>query len=60
MMLAKPRLPKRQTPSQADVLIVGGGPVGLLLGYILLKGGHKVLLVGMSFVLCLRGVDSRH
>jgi NADPH-dependent 2,4-dienoyl-CoA reductase/sulfur reductase-like enzyme len=33
-------------PSHTDVLVVGGGPVGLLITYILLLGGHKVITLG--------------
>ena len=33
-------------PSHTDVLVVGGGPTGLLVTYILLLGGHKVTTLG--------------
>ena len=33
-------------PTHIDVLVVGGGPTGLLLAYILLRAGHKVRVIG--------------
>jgi 2-polyprenyl-6-methoxyphenol hydroxylase-like FAD-dependent oxidoreductase len=33
-------------PANVDVLVVGGGPTGLLIANILLRSGLKVLVVG--------------
>lgn len=33
-------------PDTVDVLVVGGGPTGLLISYLLLRSGLKVLTIG--------------
>lgn len=33
-------------PDSVDVLVIGGGPTGLIITYLLLRSGLKVLAVG--------------
>jgi 2-polyprenyl-6-methoxyphenol hydroxylase-like FAD-dependent oxidoreductase len=39
-----------QPKETADVLVVGGGPVGLITTYSLLKEGIKVINIGMNLL----------